>query len=88
LQIESTSSTQVESHLFLQQYESAAQIFFTQGSHALASLAPVEHKSWEQLLWPPPSPGPASGGGGGPPSVGPVEPPVAVHRFNLFDHSS
>lgn len=49
-QIEPTSRTQVESHLLLQQYESEAQIWATQGSHDDGSFVPVEQVEWEQLL--------------------------------------
>jgi hypothetical protein len=40
-QIDPTSPTHCESHWLLQQYESAAQIFATQGSQVLVSFVPV-----------------------------------------------
>ena len=44
-QTDLTSPTQMLSHLELQQYESALQIFATHGSQLDGSFVPVEHES-------------------------------------------
>ena len=53
-QIEPTSPTQIASHFVLQQYESAAQIWVTQGSHVATSLVPAVQSAWAHVLPPPP----------------------------------